>query len=185
MLIRQLPFSVLKPRGSQKYNKMNNIISKDLLAKAGGIESIVRGFANMAGGKTLRFIDGNFAAQGWQGESFNQWQGRKVETNRSLGKPILSGRGPLKNSFNYGEIAKGEVRVYNNLIYAKVHNEGGALSVSGHTRTSKLGKQYSVKPFTLNMPKRQFAPTSISESPVLRISIERELIKELIALNKK
>ena len=111
----------------------NNIDA--ILNKAAQVEQIVRQFAGMAGGKTLRFIDGNFAAQGWQGGTFKRWLKRKKNNKRNAGKNILSGIGTLRRGFNYGEVRPGEVRVYNNVPYAKIHNEGGAINHAARSET--------------------------------------------------
>jgi phage gpG-like protein len=178
---------------------MENSI-QPILNKALKVQAIVKQFANMAGGKTLRFIDGNFAAQGWQGKGFQPWKKRKRINKKNAGKNILSNIGTLRRGFNYGEVAPGEVKVYNNVPYAKIHNEGGVIHQSARSETfqrnrykrgNKTGafkkgvqpmKQgFTFKERTITIPKRQFAPINFDDSPVLIKSIEREIIKQIIA----
>jgi phage gpG-like protein len=172
-----------------------------ILNKAAQIEEIVKNFAGMAGGKTLRFIDGNFATQGWQGASFKPWVVRKKETNKSKGKNILSAVGTLRRGFNYGEVAPGEVRVYNNVKYANINNTGGTIQHAARSETFsrnrfvkgnkkgafKKGVKRQTQGFTFkehatHIPQRQFAPITPTDSPVLIDSISREVIKQVIEL---
>lgn len=151
--------------------------------------------------KTLRFIDGNFRAQGWQGSSFQSWAPIKRKGT------ILVKNGRLRRGMNYSSAGAGAVRFYNNMPYAEVHNRGfkGTVSVKAHTRskyfkskvmavneftrtgrhksktiTNKIGES-QVKAHTrkVNIIQRQFAPYEGHESPVLNKSIARELERDI------
>lgn len=151
--------------------------------------------------KTLRFIDGNFRAQGWQGSTFKSWAPIKRKGT------ILVKDAHLRRGMNYGSAGAGAVRFYNNMPYGYVHNRGfkGTVSVSAHTRakyqkskvfainefsksgrhkgktiTNKIGES-DVKAHTrkVNIIQRQFAPYEGSESTVLNQSITRELEREI------
>jgi len=147
--------------------------------------------------KTLRFIDGNFRAQGWQGATFQPWKGIQRKGT------ILVKTGALRRSFNYSNLSKGTVRFYSNMPYSGVHNRGfkGTVTVKAHSRsiyekhrvqattrsgkvraktvTSKTGEIW-VRTFTrkMNVVKRQYAPYEGNESPVMNDSISRELTRE-------
>lgn len=155
-------------------------------------------FATTAGNIALRFIDGNFRAQGYQGTGFRPW--KKSGKGTTLVKS-----GALKNATYYTS-QPGQATLINQMAYAKVHNEGfkGLVSVKSHTRNSysktkvasggltKKGNQ-RMKTVTqksgeslvkahmrnMNIPQRQFMPTNGNDSPVLNKAIERELIRDL------
>lgn len=158
-------------------------------------------FPKRAGDMTLRFIDGNFRAQGWQGESFAPWKKLKKATN----KTILVNRGRLKAG-SYYIMTEGGAFIKNNIPYARVHNEGfnGIVNIPLHERrkfkktkvttgkfTTKgtekmktvhsLDKKWDVKAHTrqMNIPKRQFFPTSQQDSPVLAAAIEKEITSSI------
>ncbi|WP_198659605.1 hypothetical protein [Nubsella zeaxanthinifaciens] len=151
--------------------------------------------------KTLRFVDGNFRAQGWQDSSFKKWRG--IERKGT----ILVKTGALRRSWNYQYATGGGVRFYNNVPYAKAHNEGftGTVQVKAHTR-NKYGKSqvFSLTDFNRNgtrkvrtvtnkvgsnqvkahtrrvhIVQRQFAPYAGHESQTLNNSIIRELNREI------
>ncbi len=134
----------------------------------------------MVVGKTLRFIDGNFRAQGFQGNKFEPWK-----KNRRNGT-ILVKSGALRRGTNYGSAGFGTVRFYNNVKYAGIHNRGGTINkrvqVKAHDRKKRKGfspvKAHD-RNMNLVMPKRQFAPYPGSESQVLNKAITRELARDI------
>ena len=151
--------------------------------------------------KTLRFIDGNFRSQGWQGATFNRWTPIRRKGT------ILVHKGRLRRGMNYSNAGAGAVRFYNNTPYAEVHNRGfrGTVNVKAHTRSKYIkSKVMAVNEFTrtgrhktktitnkvaehqvkahtrkVNIIQRQFAPYEGHESPVLNTSITRELNREI------
>lgn len=131
----------------------------------------------------VRFINGNFRAQGWQGNSFQPW--RPLKKPRSGGS-ILRKTGHLAGSF-YFTVSPGQTNVKTLVPYAKAHNEGftGSVNIPASIRQIKtvkgIGKQVSVKAHTrkMNLPKRQFMPTSVYDSPVFFEAIKRETLRGL------
>lgn len=135
----------------------------------------------MVAQKTLRFIDGNFRAQGWQGSAFKPWA-----PIRRKGQ-ILVKTGRLRRGTQH-ITSPGQVRFFNNVPYADIHNRGGIISASvnvrGFSRIRLKGKVIQeVKAHTrimkTNMPQRQFMPYDDYGSPVLDASIMRDLDKAI------
>ena len=161
-------------------------------------------FPTKAGNIALRFVNGNFRAQGFQGKSFKKWKANK------RGGTILIKTGKLRAA-NYMTTQPGQATIKNHMPYAKAHNEGfkGEASVKAHTRnkygqtkigtgkftksgkermktmTMKIG-QSIVKSHTrkMNIEQRQFAPTASSPSPVLDNAILREVAKDINQIMK-
>ena len=156
-------------------------------------------FPSKAGNIALRFVNGNFRAQGFQGSTFKRW------SPNSRNKTILVKTGKLRAATHFTTQA-GQAIIKNHMPYAKVHNEGfkGEISIKAHTRNqytktkvgtgkyTKKGKerkktvsiktgQSTVKAHTrkVDIKQRQFAPTSANPSPVLDNAIIRELAKDL------
>lgn len=134
--------------------------------------------------KTLRFIDGNFRAQGWQGATFQPWAPTKIPKK---GGQILIKTGRLRRGTNYVS-TPGQVRFYNNVPYADIHNRGGIISatvnVRGFSRLRLKAKAtHEVKAHTrimkTTMPQRQFMPYDDHGSTVLDASIMQDLDKEI------
>lgn len=123
-------------------------------------------------GDALRFIDDNFREQAWEGEPW-----------KAITRPngtILVDTAKLKNSFNF-DTAPGEARIYTNVPYAAVHNNGfsGSVNVPSHKRSKfkKTGKGKMKKTSSgmvkahskkMEIDQRQFAPTDGSPSPTLQ-----------------
>lgn len=164
----------------------------------------VNRFPTKAGNIALRFVNGNFRAQGFQGSTFKKWKAN----NRN--STILIKTGKLRAA-TYFTTQAGQATIKNHMPYAKAHNEGfkGDVSVKAHTRNqytktkvgtgkfTKKGKermktmtmksgQFSVKAHTrsMNLPQRQFAPTATSTSPVLDNAIIREVAKDINQIMK-
>lgn len=156
-------------------------------------------FPTKAGNTALRFINGNFRAQGFQGTTFKKWKATK------RGGTILVKTGKLRSA-NYFTTQHGQVTLKNNMPYAKVHNEGfkGTVSVKSHTRNkysktkvgtgkfTKTGKERTktmtmktgsntVKSHSrkMDIPARQFVPTKNSPSPTLNNAIIRDVEKDI------
>lgn len=161
-------------------------------------------FPTKAGNIALRFVNGNFRAQGFQGSTFKKWKANKRKST------ILIKTGKLRAA-NYFTTQPGQATIINKMPYAKVHNEGfnGTVSVKAHSRnrygktkvgtgkftksgkerlktmTMKIG-QSTVKSHSrkVNLPQRQFAPTATSKSPVLNNAIIREVAKDINQIMK-
>lgn len=157
-------------------------------------------FPNRAGRIAVRFVNGNFRAQGWQGTTFQKWK----ENARKGTILIKTGRGRRGTSFS---TQPAQTRVYNDVQYMGVHNRGfsGTVSVGTHRR-NLMGKQKmgtgrfsiksrkermktvavvksvtTVKGHTrkMNIPKRKFMPESMQDSPVLANALRREITRSL------
>lgn len=99
---------------------------------------------------------------------------------------LLVDSGHLLNSIRPAEISTDKVVISagnDNVLYAKVHNEGfsGSVVVKTHDRTSKKGKQYVVKQHTRKalIPQRQFMGESRELNIILKKDIE-QLFKTII-----
>lgn len=161
-------------------------------------------FPTKAGNITLRFINGNFRAQGFQGNTFKKWKANK------RGGTILVKSGKLRSATTF-TTQTGQVTIKNQMPYAKVHNEGfeGTVTVKAHTRNkygkfktgtgkfTKSGKERTktmtaktgeskVKTHTRKMKieQRQSIPTVESPSPVLNNAITREVAKDINKIMK-
>ncbi len=171
---------------------------KALQTKAREIQNYANNtFPSKAGDVTLRFINGNFRAGGFQGATFKKWKKSKGTT--------LVKTGDLRSA-NYYTSQQGQVTIKNNMPYAKVHNEGfkGTINIKAHSRntygktkvgTGKFNKngtertktlthktgQNSVKAHTrkVDIKQRQFMPIDKNDSPVLNNAIQREVAKDL------
>ena len=168
--------------------------------KSGMLEDyIVNIFPRRAAAISLRFIDGNFRAGGWQGNRFSVWLPNKKGTTTLIDK------GNLRRSFHY-ITAPGQVYVFSNSPYAFVHNRGfvGIVSVKAHTRykfasykvgTGRFNKNGTERTKTyhtvsgttqvaahtrkMNIPKRQFMPEDQNDSPVFNNAIKREITRSI------
>lgn len=181
-----------------------NNIEADFKRKAAQLERYaLQEFPRMAKRKALRFIDGNFRAQGWQGRSFLPWQATR------RGSTILVKTGAGRRSI-HGDTSPGEVRIYSNSPYMRYHNRGfkGTVQVKGHTKlnweayktgtgryNTKSGKErkktlhrivgttdVQAHQRQMNLAKRQFMPESPSDSPILFDSIKRSVVASIKAI---
>ena len=126
----------------------------------------------------LRFIDDNFRSSSWEGKPWEQ--------SSEDGTPLIH-TGALRRSFNQDSTPH-QVRIYTNVKYARVHNEGfsGIENVSAHTRgiykKQPRGRKQrtgsiQVRSFTRqqHIKQRQFAPYEGHESPTLAKLIEHTI----------
>ncbi|TDX86192.1 hypothetical protein [Epilithonimonas xixisoli] len=180
--------------------------SKEVQKKANELKAYAENqFPRKAGNIALRFVNGNFRAQGFQGSSFKKWKSTK------RGGTILVKSGKLRAG-TYYTTQPGQATVKNHLPYAKAHNEGfsGTVTVKTHTRNkyskakvgtgkfTKTGKerqktmtmksgQSTVKSHSrkVNLAQRQFAPTASNPSPVMNKAIIREVANDINLIMKK
>lgn len=159
-------------------------------------------FPTEAGNTALRFIDGNFKAQGWQGQSFQKWK-----PNKRKGR-ILVNKGHLRNA-TYYITGIAMVTIKNTQPYANIHNEGGNIKIpvtdkmrkfawamyfkegggkiKGKSARARLRNQnadnwkglaLTKKTYlNINIDQRQFAPTKSNPSPVLNAAVERGVVR--------
>lgn len=94
-----------------------------------------------AGVKALEWIDGNFRAQGYRDKTLIPWRRTQAGQFVTFGtkSSILIKTGKLRRG-NQMSVRKEAVRIFNNVKYASVHNEGfkGSVNVSAHVRRKKL-----------------------------------------------
>ncbi|WP_234111763.1 hypothetical protein [Chryseobacterium sp. R2A-55] len=156
-------------------------------------------FPSKAGNIALRFVNGNFRAQGFQGTTFKKWKPNK------RGGTVLVKTGQLRAA-TFFTSQNGQVTIKNHMKYAKAHNEGfnGTVLVKSHSRNkysktqvgtgkfSKAGKErmrtmtmksgeMQVRAHTRKMKiaQRQFIPTENSRSPVLENAVLREVTRDI------
>lgn len=113
------------------------------------------------------------------------WPGPGRGYKRTNGS-LLVDSGHLLNSICPAEVSAHRVVISagnENVLYAKVHNEGfsGSVVVKAHDRTSKKGKQYVVKQHTRKalIPQRRFLGESRELNNILKKDIE-QLFKTII-----
>lgn len=172
-----------------------------LKAKAKQIENYANTrYPSVAGNIALRFINGNFRAQGFQGQSFERWKKSRKPHGSTL---VVSG---ALRAGNYYTTQPGQTTLKNNLPYAKAHNEGfnGTVTIKAHSRNkyskakkgtgkfTKTGKermqtvtfksgssQVRAHQRKMNIPKRQFMPTHPNDSPILNNAIIRQVARDI------
>lgn len=175
--------------------------AKALQTKAKEIERYTNTrYPSVAGNIALRFINGNFRAQGFQGQSFERWK----KSNKKRGSTLVN-KGHLRAA-NYYTTQPGQTTLKNSSPYAKIHNEGfnGTVTVKAHSRNkyskakkgtgkfTKKGKermqtvtfksgssQVRAHQRKMDIPKRQFMPTRPDDSPVLNNAIERQIARDI------
>lgn len=157
-------------------------------------------FPSVAGNIALRFINGNFRAGGFQGQSFDRWK----KSNKKRGSTLVAS-GALRADNHY-TTQPGQTTLKNNRPYAKVHNEGfkGTVTVKSHTRNKYSKKKVGTGRLTrngnermqtvtyksgestvkahsrkMNIPKRQFMPTNANDSVVLNKAVERQVTRDI------
>lgn len=174
---------------------------KKLQQKAREVQNYANNrFPSVAGNIALRFVNGNFRAQGFQGQSFERW--KKSKKNKGT---TLVEKGFLRAANHY-TTQPGQTTLKNSSPYAKVHNEGfeGVVTIKAHSRnryskakkgTGKFTKKGKERMQTvtfksgssqvrehqrkMKIPKRQFMPTNANDSPVLNNAIIREVTRDI------
>lgn len=95
----------------------------------------------------------------------------KRRANPDAKGSLLMVTGTMRRSIK-SEVRGNGVRFTSSVSYAAIHNEGGSGTkpVRQHTRTSKKGKQYTVKAHTrkFSMPKRQFVGDGIRTQEIIK-----------------
>jgi phage gpG-like protein len=180
---------------------------RTLRAKATEIRAYTNNrYPSVAGNVALRFINGNFRAQGFQGTSFSKWK----KGNKSRGTTLVVS-GALRAGNHY-TTQPGQTTLKNNMPYAKAHNEGfsGTVQIKAHSRNkyskakkgtgkfTKSGKermqtvtyksgssQVRAHQRKMNIPKRQFMPTHQNDSPVLNNAIVRQVTRDIQQLMQR
>ena len=178
----------------EEFEKKLHITSKEIQNYANNR------YPSVAGNIALRFVNGNFRAQGFQGQSFERWK----KSNKNKGTTLVD-KGHLRAA-TYYTTQPGQTTLKNNMPYAKPNNEGfeGTVTIKAHTRNrysktkvgtgkfTKKGKERMqtqtqksgesrVKAHSrkIKIPKRQFMPTDSNDSPVLNNAITREVARDI------
>jgi len=174
---------------------------RNLNAKAAEIKNYaMTRFPSTAGNIALRFINGNFRAGGFQGQSFERWKKGAKKKGTTL---VNSG---AMRAANFYTTQPGQTTVKNNMPYAKAHNEGleETVTIKAHTRnkygkakkgTGKLTKKGKERMQTvtfktgeskvkshsrkMKIPKRQFMPINENDSPVLNNAVQRQVARDI------
>ncbi len=173
----------------------------NLQTKAAAIKTYaLTRFPTVAGNIALRFINGNFRAGGFQGQTFERWKKGKKKSGTTM---VVTG---ALRAANYYTSQPGQITLKNSMPYAKQHNEGfeGTVTVKAHTRnkytkskvgtgrftrtgrermqtvTSKTGEsQVKAHSRKMKIPKRQFMPTHPNDSPVLNNAVQRQVARDI------
>lgn len=151
------------------------------------------------GVEAVKFIDDNFAKQGFQGSTFQPWP-KRLKKDKGKTRKILVDTAALRRSFKQTNHSTHTV-ISTDIEYARVHNEGGVITQPQRsynlsyrhakggklrlTKTSTENQQRRVKEqrtgsiyaHSYKMKKRQF----IGESPVLSRACEKAVLKIIIA----
>lgn len=136
----------------------------------------------------LKFFKESFQKQGFTDTSFTSWQPRK--NNSRIGGAILTDTGNLRDSLYIVSRDKFKVTFGSNVPYAKIHNEGGKLSIPitkksrryfwfMYKATGKIQWKWMALTkkdrMTVNIPKRQF----IGESETLKKELHTWYVKHI------
>jgi phage gpG-like protein len=148
--------------------------------KAAKVKAAQQSLLSKVSADGLRFVDDNFRNQSWEGKPW-----KKIVRDGTI--LVSSGGGALKRSFN-DELSPGEVRIYSNVSYAQVHNEGfdGQVAIPAHKRSQykKTGRGKKKKTSTgmvkahtrkMKIDQRQFAPTAASPSATLQQQVNQTI----------
>lgn len=158
---------------SQNFDDMMFRIRAEKLKKAMNT-TIPREVKNIG----ITFFKQRFRSQGWLDTGFHPWAKRKKVDKRRPGRNILMDRGKLRNSIR-GKVKNGDIVFGSDAPYAKIHNEGGTITIPPRTqiltfKRFKGGKKKGKTQFarnnqnasfsqkvqnkggTIKMPKRQF-----------------------------
>jgi phage gpG-like protein len=197
-----------------KSNKFNLKQAEQKARKA--LEAAIVDVGNTA---KVFFVE-SFRKQGWDDKSVQKWKKRQVSerkgrgskksaaelgTVRSVkaGRAILVKTGDLRRSIkrNPANRAALSIKISTDLPYAKVHNDGETINVSGRKgsgtitrsirgnagfkdgkftrgRAKKVtfqGKEYTTGAYSINMPKRQFMGDSYNLNEKVKAVIVKRL----------
>lgn len=134
---------------------------------------------NIIGREIVNYSLDAFKQQAWDGKP---WEARKKNTRKNTGKPILIGKGQLRNNIDVIRYTNNSVvvGVWNHVPYARIHNEGGVINRSAreekfvrprYIRTERKGqfrrmkfeeknqsdKQgFKYKAYQIHIPQRRF-----------------------------
>lgn len=154
----------------------------------------------LLGNHAVNFTKDSFTKQGWRGTVFTPWAQRKNQT-KNIGRGILIQSGRLRRSIRILRADAGGVVIGTDVPYAAAHNNGfnGNVLVKAHKRNqyvkakvtslqtrrtktvTQLAGSSQVKSYTrhMNLPRRQFMPQTVHDSPILYKQLEDLVYNEL------
>lgn len=109
----------------------------DLQALARETDTLRRMMPRIIGVEGVKFVRGNFDAEGFREASLQVWAKRKHESSRSSGKQVLSDRKHLKDGVRYEASGLDVIIGIDGakLPYGKLHNEGGEITPKDEQRS--------------------------------------------------
>lgn len=164
------------------------------------LQQSIADLPTIIGNEAVNYTLDAFEAQAWEGLP---WEAR--ESKKDTGRALLVKSGTLKRSVRIISSSPSSVTIGTDVIYARVHNEGGEISRAARSETfvrpryergkkgamfggmgafRKLTKEdraatptkgQTYKAYNYRMPKRQF----IGDTPELRERVRAAVIKEL------
>lgn len=156
---------------------MNNEIAIEINRKISQIKAIIQEAPRAVGSIAVTHFKGNFRRQSFDGVG---WKKRVNNKGRNPGRPIMFKSGTLRDSIRIVRSSTAEIEVGTDVIYAKIHNEGGTINQAPRSETFtrnrhlkgkkkglfKKGVEYGKQGFTykarkINIPKRQFIGESV------------------------
>ena len=153
---------------------MTNPFDIPLMQLARTIVALKPQLIDEMGVEALQFIDDNFAMQGYQGRTFIKWDTRKKEDKKRPGRAILVDTAAMRRSFTKTDRSDGTT-ISTDDPKAPFHNAGDKSAAYSHPR-----RTFGIsRPFTRNLPQRQFVPITPDDSPVLNQRIENQFIKTI------
>lgn len=164
-----------------------------------GVKATIQQLPLVLGNAAVNWVKDSFTQQGWRGATFEGWKAVKNEKRKAAAILIKTGR--LRRSIRIVKMNASSVSIGSDVPYAEVHNDGfnGSVSVSAHSR-NKYGKakatslktkrqqsitfidktsQIGTHSRNMNMPRRQFAPHDIGDSPVFMLDMEAVVKNQL------
>lgn len=153
----------------------------------------------IVGNAAVNWVKDSFTQQIWRGAVFQAWKAVKSEKRKGAAILIKSGR--LRRSIRIVKFNATSVSIGSDVPYAAAHNNGvyDMVSVRGHNR-NKFGKakasslkskrqktitylsgtsEVAAHTRTMNLPRRQFAPNDMRDSPVFVKDMESVIKNEL------
>lgn len=103
----------------------------------GGIRTLFRTLPRVAGNIAVNFFKDRFKQGGWIDTAFQRWEPRKrqdrQEKKKDSSRALMVQSGRLRRSIKVQEVSARSVTVGTDVIYAKIHNEGGEIDHPGGT----------------------------------------------------
>lgn len=152
-------------------------------------EKIFKDLPRITAITALNFFKESFEKQGFTDVNFQPWQARKGNTRE--GGAILVQTGNLRDSTRIASATMQKVEISNEAPYAKVHNNGGIISVPVteksrkffwlmYKSTNNIKWKYMAltkkKRMSFEMPKRQF----IGNSETLNKQLDEIIVNQIL-----